>query len=72
MKVRFTNHAQIGMSERDISTTRVIDAVRKPDFCRAARDGATACEKSFGARRLRVIFREHRKAGYVIITAYYV
>ncbi len=71
MNIRFTNHAQIGMMERGISTTRVMDAIRKPDSKRTVRDGAIAYERVFGAKRLRVICRERPKAEYVIITAYY-
>lgn len=71
MKIRFTNHAQIGMMERGISPTRVTDAIRKPDSRHSARDGATAYEKAFDSKMLRVICREQKKAEYVIITAYY-
>ena len=59
------------MAERGISTTRVIDAVRRADKRYAAQGGAIAVEKSFGAKRLRVICRERKKGEYVIITAYY-
>lgn len=59
------------MSERGISTTRVIDVVRKPDRRHAARDGALACERKFGEKILRVICRERKNGEYVIITAYY-
>ena len=59
------------MSERGISTTRIIDAVRKSDSRRAAGAGTMACVKTFGAQKLEVIYSEHKKAEYVIITAYY-
>ena len=59
------------MSERDISTTRIIDAVHKPDFRRPAGGGTMACVKTFGTQNLEVIYREQKKAEYVIITAYY-
>lgn len=71
MKIRFTNHAQIGISERGISTARVMDAIRKPERTYPARDGAMACEKAFGLNKLRVIYSVRKKSEYVIITAYY-
>jgi len=71
MRIRFTNHAQIGMLERGISASRVTDALRHPDTRFAERNGALGCTKKFGIKILKVIFREHGKAGYVIITAYY-
>ena len=71
MKFHFTNHAQVGMSERGISTMRVMDAIRRPDRRYAARDGAVACERAFGAKTLRIICRERKKGEYVIITAYH-
>ncbi len=71
MRIRFTNHAQVGMLERSISAARVADTIRNPDSRFPARDGATACVKSFAAKKLKVIFRQHGKAEYVIITAYY-
>ena len=71
MKIRFTNHAQISMSERGISTTRIIDAIRKPDSHRSAGGGVMACVKMFGTQELEIIYREQKKAEYVIITAYY-
>lgn len=49
------------MSERGISTMRVIDAIRKPDSHRAAGDGAMACVKTFSARQLEVIYRSAQK-----------
>ncbi len=71
MRIRFTNHAQAGMMERGISASRVTEALRHPDSHFAVRDGALACTKRFGSKTLKVIFRELRKAEYVIITAYY-
>ena len=71
MKIRFTNHAQISMSERGISTTRVIDAIRKPDSRRPTGGGTMTCVRAFGVQKLEIIYREYKKAEYVIITAYY-
>ena len=71
MRLRFTNHAQIGMMERGISASRVAEAIRHPDSRFPTRDGATVCIKVFGGKKLKVIFRKGRKAEYVIITSYY-
>ena len=71
MKVRFTNHAQVGMSERGISNDRVIETIRWPDSSYSVRDEAMASEKLFGDKRLRVVFLERTRGEYVIITAYY-
>lgn len=71
MHISFTNHAKAGMMERDISASRVVDTIRRPDSRFRVRDGATACTKMFGTKNLKVIFREYKKAEYVIITAYY-
>ena len=71
MHIRFTNHAQVGMMERGISTSRVTETIKRPDSQFPAREGAIAYEKAFGAKTLRVIFWRRGKAEYVIITAYY-
>lgn len=75
MRVRFTHHAQAGMLERGIETSRVVETIRNPNSRFPARDGAIVCVKTFGPKKLKVItkviFREHAKAEYVIITAYY-
>ena len=71
MRIRFTNHAQIGMMERGIPASRVTDAIRHPDSRFSARDGAMGCTKRFGSKTLKIILRVHGKAEYVIITAYY-
>ncbi len=71
MHIRFTNHAQAGMDERGIPASRVAEVIRRPDSQTPARDGAIACTKRFGAKTLKVIFRQHGKTEYVIITAYY-
>ncbi len=59
------------MLERGISASRVADALRHPDTRFAERDGALGCTRKFGAKTLKVIFRQHGNAEYVIITAYY-
>ena len=71
MHIRFTNHAHAGMDERGIPASRVADTIRNPDSRFPARDGAVASVKMFGAKKLKVIFRERGKTEYVIITAYY-
>jgi hypothetical protein len=71
MRIRFTNHAQIGMFERDISASRAIDTLRHTDTRFAERDGVFGCTKQFGAKTLKVIFRQRGKGECVIITAYY-
>jgi hypothetical protein len=71
MRIRFTNHAQVGMMERGISVSRVTETIRHPDSQTPARDGAIACSKRFGGKTLKVIFRERKNTEYVIITAYY-
>jgi len=57
--------------ERNISASRVAETIRSPDSRLLARDAAIACIKTFGAKKLKVIFRERGKTEYVIITAYY-
>lgn len=71
MRIRFTNHAQIGMIERGISTSRATDTLRHPDARFVERDGAVSCTKTFSGKTLKVIFRERIRSEYVIITAYY-
>ena len=71
MRIRFTNHAQAGMLERGIAASHVVDAIRRPNARFSERDGAVACVKAFGKKKLKVIFREKGNAEYVIITAYY-
>ncbi len=71
MRIRFTNHAQVGMMERGIPASRVTETIRHPDSHFLARDGAAGRIKRFGVKTLKVIFRERGKVEYVIITAYY-
>lgn len=59
------------MLERGINASRITDALRHPDARFAERDGALGCTKKFGAKILKVIFRERGRSEYVIITAYY-
>ncbi len=59
------------MMERGIFASRVAETIRRADSQHPVRDGATACVKRFGGKSLKVIFLQHRKGEYVIITAYY-
>lgn len=74
MKLRFSNHAQESMRERDISASRIADALRHPDKLMLGTEGKTICLKKFEEGMLKIVFRKvgyQGKGEYVIVTVFY-
>lgn len=74
MKLRFTHRAQVSMRERDISVSRIADALRNPDSLTPGTEGKTICLKKFDDKTLKVVFRKYGfkgKGEYVIVTVFY-
>jgi len=69
MKFVFTNHAQYRINERNISISKVKEAIIKPDKKNTQHD-LIVVRKSFGKKVLEVVYKAKINS-YVIITAYY-
>lgn len=69
MKLKFTNHVQYRIEEREISIEDLKSAINKPDFSEVL-NGKIKSKKLFDGKALVVVYLKSRE-NFVILTAYY-
>ena len=70
MEIRYADHAEEGMTDREISKQLVEKALNNPDDVVQGKKGRKIAHKLVGERLLRVVF-EPKEKSYIVITAYY-
>ncbi len=70
MKLRFTDHVQFRINEREISIEEIKQAINNPDYSGIVLGGKILSKKKFGQKTLEIVYFKDGKE-YVIVTAYY-
>ena len=70
IRLRYTYHARVRMSERDISEQEVREVLAHPDSTGKGMGDALVCKKVVRGRRLTVVYRGLSSDYNLIITVY--
>ncbi|MCX7853284.1 MAG: DUF4258 domain-containing protein [Caldilineales bacterium] len=68
MRVTYTHHARQRMIQRKVSAEQVIETLESPDELIPGEAGEEIAIKRFGAREVRVVYKETETDSFVIYT----
>ena len=68
MHITFTHHAKERMMQRKVSADQVAETLESPDELIAGDSGEEIAVKRFGAREVRVVYRETDAGSFVVYT----
>ena len=68
MRITYTHHAQQRMMQRKVSADQVTETLEAPDELVPGESGEEIAVKRFGAREVRVVYREAEAGSFVIYT----
>lgn len=71
MKLKFTNHAQYRIRERDISIEWLKEAINNPDYHKKSFGDKITVRKKFTKVTLEVVYFKDKNE-FVVVTAYYI
>ena len=70
MELRYTEHAEENIKERELDKAVIEDVIRDPDRVEHGKFNRKIAQKMVGVKLLRVIYEKEGNV-YIIITAYY-
>lgn len=68
MQIIYTHHARQRMIQRKVSAEQVIETLESPDELMSGEEDEAIAVKRYGAREVRVVYRETETGSFVIYT----
>lgn len=68
MRITYTHHARQRMIQRKVGADQVIETLESPDELIPGEGGEEIAVKRFGARAVRVVYRETEAGSFVVYT----